>query len=287
MEQSFQNLQNYDLRKLQLVETEMLKDLKEICERNNIRYYISSGTLLGAVRHKGFIPWDNDIDVQMPCDDYERFVKLTEKEIGPKYFIQSYETEKNYYRAYARLRLNNSMMMYPWESMYKTHHGIWLDVFPLVETNSVPEWRFKKLLVRVANVLGMQDCVEANREEWLVEKGKTAVKFLELLFRLTSKKFREKLRHRMLRFIKKSRNKDCVSILWLSLAKRMPKSYFSGEPAQVLFEGELYPAPKKYHEYLTLLYGDYMTPPPEKDRATHDGLMVDMENDYTKYMKAF
>lgn len=276
---------NYDLRKLQLVQVDMLKDLKTICEKHNIRFYLDSGTALGAVRHNGFIPWDNDIDVSMPYEDYERFLNLPQEEIGEKYFIQTYKSDENYYRAYARMRLNNTTMMYANNTKYKTHHGIWIDIFPIVELNLGFEAKFKKLLIKIANTSRMQSLFEATKESIAKEKSKLSLKLTELYYKLIPRKRREKLYDRILSYICKAKNKNSVTSLWCSITSTIPKSCYEGEPAKVLFEGEYYPLPAKYHEYLTIKYGDYMKLPPENERVCHANLIVDFDNDYTKYME--
>ena len=83
------------LREIQLFELQMLKDVVKVCDDNNITYIISSGTLLGAVRYGGFIPWDDDIDIDMPLPDYKKFLKIAQRELGEKYFVQNYKTDKS------------------------------------------------------------------------------------------------------------------------------------------------------------------------------------------------
>ena len=85
---------NSTLHKLQSTELTILKEFKRICEKYGFRYFLCAGTLLGAVRHQGFIPWDDDVDVSMPYDDYIRFLEIGQKELGSKYFLQTSETEK-------------------------------------------------------------------------------------------------------------------------------------------------------------------------------------------------
>lgn len=275
---------SYDLRKLQLVEATMLKDLKKACEENNIKYYLDSGTLLGAVRHKGFIPWDNDIDVVMPHEDYKRFLKTGQAALGEKYFVQSCYSDTAYYRAYTRIRLNNTTMMYPNDKTLDVHHGIWLDVFPLVDTKKGLSWKLKKFLVRISNVLRMDDHFYSNFKDIKKEKGALACFWLKLLYK-TPFGIRKRIQEKLLGFLLRENNGEYVSEISTAIKYISRKEVFEGDAIMVRFEGEEYPAPAGYKEYLTDLYGDYMTLPPIEQRVSHDNLFIDFDNDYTKYME--
>lgn len=94
----------HKMTKLQKIELEILKKIDEVCKKHNIKYWIDSGTLLGAVRHKGFIPWDDDIDIAMLREDYEKFLKVAQKDFGNEYFLQTKNTDKKYPLFYAKVR---------------------------------------------------------------------------------------------------------------------------------------------------------------------------------------
>lgn len=119
------------LRQLQLCEIEILNEFMRLCEKYELRYYLVGGTLLGAVRHQGFIPWDDDIDVAMPREDYNRFSKICMKELSADYFYQCSETDPYYFLTYAKLR-RNGIEIYEERFRYaKFHKGAFIDIFPL------------------------------------------------------------------------------------------------------------------------------------------------------------
>lgn len=123
-----------NLRKLQLAELYMLKDIASICESNNIKYYITAGTLLGAVRHKGFIPWDDDLDITMYRKDLHKLIGILQEKYKDKYFVQSFDTDKDYTRYITKIRLNGTSQV---EEIYENddiNHGIYIDIFPLDHT---------------------------------------------------------------------------------------------------------------------------------------------------------
>ena len=96
------------LNRIKDVEKQILCKYIEICEKYHLRYFVAFGTLLGTVRHKGFIPWDDDIDVGMPREDYERFLQIAQKECGEEYFLQTVDTDPEYHLYFAKLRMNRT-----------------------------------------------------------------------------------------------------------------------------------------------------------------------------------
>ena len=95
---------NKVLRKLQLTQLEILTEVVRICHSNKLRYYLIGGTLLGAIRHKGFIPWDDDLDIAMPRKDFVKFISICRTELNSRYFLHYYTTDFNYYLPFAKVR---------------------------------------------------------------------------------------------------------------------------------------------------------------------------------------
>lgn len=115
----------------QKVMLEMLLEVHRICVENNITYWLEGGTLLGALRHKGFIPWDDDIDISMPRKDYERFLKVAEKELDAKYFLQTRDIEPAFPWNIAKIRKHNTLLIETGENGDENyHHGIFIDIIP-------------------------------------------------------------------------------------------------------------------------------------------------------------
>ena len=273
------------LRQLQLLETEILCDVVKVCDENGISYTLSSGTLLGAVRHEGFIPWDDDIDIDIPINDYRKFLEIAQEALGNKYFVQNYMTEPNWNMAYTRIRRNNTTMMDPYHSSYRIHHGVWLDVFPLVSVKSGKSLSLKRKWLSLSNFAQIGQKVESHEAEFKKTLGPVGM-FMVRTFSKLPIKTRQRIHTRMLNKVFNAKPEKCdlrVNV-WGNITETFPKDVFEGEPQEVLFEGKYFKAPHDYIKYLETKYGDYMTLPPEDKRHGHGDTIIDLENSYEIYM---
>ena len=126
---SYNKDDNSQLRRLQLVELDIMKIFSEICEKNNLRYFLVGGTMLGAVRHKGFIPWDDDMDVGMPRPDYEKFLQIVRNNLPEGYSFLNYKQDEEYKRYFSRI-VNNKVKIYNASNTKTIVENAWLDIFP-------------------------------------------------------------------------------------------------------------------------------------------------------------
>ncbi len=131
------------LEKLHDVEIEILDEFVRVCKKNNLKYFLVGGTLLGAVRHEGFIPWDDDIDIGMPREDYEKFLKVMEEKNSEKYTVFDSRYDENYFFQFGRLSLNGTYWSEYWDNQVPFKLGIHIDLFIL---DKVPENKFKRFL---------------------------------------------------------------------------------------------------------------------------------------------
>lgn len=132
------NPEGSDLRRQQMVMLDILSEIDQICRAEGIRYWLSSGTLLGAVRHGGFIPWDDDLDIEMMRDDYKRFVEIMPRRLPEELVLQTIDTDPAFYSFYAKIRQRGSHISETggYDRILK-YRGIYIDVFPLEDS---PEW---------------------------------------------------------------------------------------------------------------------------------------------------
>lgn len=278
--------QQYTLRDLQLVENDILMKVADVCENNGIRYTLSSGTLLGALRHRGFIPWDDDVDLEIPVPDYYRFLEIAQRELGEDYFVQTYMTDPNYHFAYTRIRKNNTAYLDEYQRRYRIHQGVWLDIFPLVPVNPGTALKLTRKWLSLCNFIQIQEEIENYREEFEELIGPVGI-FAVGVFSKLPMKTRQKIHRFMLDLVFNVNPEKCSlrANVWGNITTVFPREVFDGEAEELSFEGRLYKVPHDYHKYLEITYGDYMTLPPVEERRGHCGkAIVDLENSYEKYM---
>lgn len=132
---------------------EMLKEYIRICDKYRLLYFMAGGSALGAVRHGGFIPWDDDIDVVMPRSDYMKFLNIAQDELKEPYFLQNYRTEPDFRLDYSKIRNTNTTFIETTAQRLHINHGVYLDIFPIdgypVKTNEVNRLEFKKRVYKL------------------------------------------------------------------------------------------------------------------------------------------
>lgn len=251
------------LRKLQLTELSILVDVAKFCDEHHIRYSLYGGTLLGAVRHQGFIPWDDDLDICMPREDYDRFIALWQQNAPEGYIIQNKEIAPAFGLAFTKMRKDHTALLSGPSNGLGLHQGIFIDIFPF---DRIPNG----LLRRAVFIF---QCVRylLYTKESLPVKGSILVKLACRVFLfLVPKGRRPAARARLLRKITRSNddptaNRICIAFV-TSMRKILPPDLFD-KFVKLPFEGEMFACVADYDEYLTKMYGDYMQLPPEEERV--------------------
>ena len=133
------------LKQIQQTELEIASEIFRICRKHQLRCSLVGGSAIGAVRHHGFIPWDDDIDLAMPRKDYERFSSLCKEELSENYFLQDFDTEENCAYIFAKVRKNDTYMPEEYSKHIKMHQGIWVDVFIYDNVSDNPKIRKREI----------------------------------------------------------------------------------------------------------------------------------------------
>ena len=274
------------LRSMQLRELHILKDIIKICDRNDLRYFAIGGTCLGAVRHKGFIPWDDDIDIGMPRKDYEVFRKIAQQEL-PEY-LELYEetTSRHNHCELLKVHDKNTIWVVGGDYLYNDRYtGIFVDIMHFDGLPDDPA-KQKKHIRKVKRLLDlstrfrlMEKPVSHNLRKWavylLVKKPLNAVLPWDYFHRKYDKEARKY-------------DFDRSKYTYFSWSNLMEKRIFHQDlfdGYQLMdFEDTQIQVPAGYDEYLKIHYGDYREPPPKSERKTvHDQLIIDLEHSYKDY----
>ena len=256
------------LKKLHEAEIEILDEIARVCDENNIKYFIMFGTLLGAVRHKGFIPWDDDIDIAMMREDYMKFLEIAPKKLKPKFFLDNINNSKNWYLCFSKVKNRNTIFVEESVLEVDCSKNIFVDIFPIdyVKDNHLSKKLiFKEKIVEFLNSVMRTNTFKKIESEktYLVSKfmsNKTAMKLIDKIC------------------ISKSKTNYLMFFSWgLSGSFFAPKNIFF-PLTKIDFEGKKYYAPKNSQEVLTVLYGEnYMQLPPIEERRTHKPVKIEFE----------
>ncbi len=265
-------LSNDELRELQLCELEALKFFDEFCRRHDLTYYLCGGCLIGAVRHKGFIPWDDDTDVLMPRPDYEKFLELYKKENPSERFVLVNDDDVHYSgNIFATLNDTDHTMVKEYQQNMNTPHGIPLDIFPI---DGLADGRIQRLIqyvwVMIYSLFRAQ--IVPKNQGGLIAFGSKVLLTIFRGRRLRYKiwKFAEK---RMTRYhFDESENVAEFCAGFYFMKKVYPRRIYDGK-VELEFEGEKFFAMKGYDEYLHIPFGDYMELPPEEERLPHHDIV--------------
>lgn len=266
---------NYEIKEFQMRALEVLRVIDKVCKEHGLRYYLADGTLLGAVRHKGFIPWDDDADITMPRPDLDIFIANAKDWLPAPYELNSFEVNGKSTTVFPKVMDSSTTLI---ERMWFNQlGGVYVDIFPL-------EGHSNSKLVRQLHVWAyyfMKDFIRnKNRDPY--KRGKGASSWWP---KIVQKVFTNEGLQRFIQRIQKYHDYDSATLVGEFEDKTfgvMTKDVF-GEPTPIMFEGYELMGPAKPHEYLTKIFGDYMTLPPENKRRIHGFDYVDLNTPYREY----
>jgi len=266
-----------ELRKLQLVQLKLLCEVDRICRKHEIKYFLVAGTLLGAVRHKGFIPWDDDVDISMQYDDYVKFCSVCEDELEKsKYFLQTMGNDAGYSYIFAKLRLENTLYIRKGQEHMRFHHGICIDIFPWYP---VPEGeatnRIYQFIVARCKTI-MWSPIGAISEKRLFYRSlykmlacipaKIPYSIINFMVRCCSGRVLIDIGEPFYGNAKVSKRRLSH---FTENAEQVRQRLQVNELTELEFEGHLFYVPVNYDYYLKYMYGDYMQLPPKHERRGH------------------
>jgi lipopolysaccharide cholinephosphotransferase len=259
-------------RKMQLTELDMIVEFDRVCRKHNIDYVLFGGSLLGAVRHKGYIPWDDDADIGMLRKDYEKFKKYR-NEMNPSIcYFQDHETDPEYRWGYGKLRRTGSKYVRVGQEHLKCKTGIFVDVFPMDDIpKSIIGQIFQDWHCYCLRKILWSEVAKYNEKgfwkAWfsLLSKIPVSVPFSQ--FRMYERKSRKNSKNRV-RCLAFPATGTLYKKNPISERYGMPKSWFT-DRTEYLFEGKKLFSSRDYDTVLKYIYGDYMKIPDAKGREQH------------------
>lgn len=265
------------LRKLQLTQLEILKVIDRICREHGISYSLYAGTLLGAVRHQGFIPWDDDLDICMSRSEYNRFLKVWEQTQHDGYMLQNKENSPDFTQSFSKIRKLDTTYRMKVDLGREYYQGIFVDIFPI---DRIPEGKMAQRLFRLQCML-----YQLYTREFVPPKSSTAVKTVsQAILLLTPEKCRPALREKLLERITRHADDKALPAIAIETMGTLHTLY----PADMLddyvclpFEDGRFQCFAAWDEHLKRKFGNYMQLPPEEERTwRHPPIKMDFE----KYM---
>lgn len=266
------------LKKVRDIQLSLARELLRVCNKYNLRVWADSGTLLGTVREKGYIPWDDDIDMALLREDYDKLVALAPNEFKRPYFFQCGYTEKTCPQGFSKLRMDGTTAILPYPKFANTHMGIFIDIFCIDAVPDDPIHQDRQLNVRDKLYATM---LRASKFDWLRPIESLSAWRYRGSFGKLYKKYEDVFRE-----YKIANNRKVAK--WSFLVNRnaiYDKELFAST-IYMPFEDILMPVPSGYHEILTIMYGDYMTP--VKEPSMHGEFWkLDPDTDYKVYLPEF
>lgn len=272
--------QTEKIKKIQACEIDILRQIDRICRKYGLTYFAIGGTALGAVRHQGFIPWDDDIDIGMSRRDYEAFLKAVQKELPAGYHVQNFHTEPKTPFYFTKIRKDNTQFVEYYLKDCDIHHGIFVDIFPF---DNVPENKtLRNIHFRVSRIL---------YQLYLAKSLKTVCSS-RFERKENYKGVLRKILHFILTPIPKSwifccldkcvqcfNNRDSAEISHI-VRRRLRVFLNDLHPVRYLeFDGMQMPVPNNYDAYLKAQFGEYGALPPENKRYGHLPYRVEFDVD--------
>ncbi|WP_417141570.1 LicD family protein, partial [Ruminococcus bromii] len=276
---------SYDgkLNDIQQILLGFLLEVDRICKKHNIKYFLGGGSLLGAVRHKGFIPWDDDADVMMLRKDYDRFLSVLPSELPNYLFAQTQENEKDSHFPFTKLRINNTLLSTEFTSRFPNiHNGIFLDVL-------AQDYTSNNAFLRKIHMKATASSRWLVLDKWRGTSVNANSRFSSLCANILRKifplGFLQKVQNKLISLHK---NMKKPKYLFDSMGRNVSRGAFPAEwldeAIWVDFENAKLPIPKEYDKYLKYLYGDYMEMIPVSERhVSHDIKQIDL-GEYAGYI---
>lgn len=260
--------EKYSLKQIQEKLLVILLEFDRICKKNNLKYSLDSGTLLGAIRHNGFIPWDDDVDVVMLRKDYKKFIRACKKDLNHDLFtLETTKTSKYYSYNFGKLKMNNTIYEEKGSSKVKEHKGLFLDIFPLDNTSKITY----KIQYKLAYFWQTIRWNKIGRE--FSTSHKKINSFFGKILPLKLVNFNAEF---ALRFCNIFPTKNVCKLCHYGKGKKPHSRQFYTNIIEHTFEGEKFFVPKDYETWLNMRYGDWKKLPPIEQQKPGHAIRIEL-----------
>lgn len=270
-------MKEIDIKTTQKIAFDILCVIADICEKNNYKYFLIYGTLIGVIRHKGYIPWDDDVDIMMPRNDYDKLLKYLEKNIDKYPNLQVFNHNNCEKYPYMITRISDNRYEIEVKNEKKYGIGVFIDIYPFDGLGDSKEEAIKFGLKgdRLSSF-----CYQSTRNRYMVENTTSNLKKILkvpvfICAKIIGKDFFQNKLEKLARVKDYESSKYVGCVTWLSGGEKdiFPREWFD-EWVMMPFEDSMFRVPKEYDKILKHIYGDYMKLPPEKDRIGHHNYKV-------------
>ncbi len=264
---------NEELNRIHDLNLLIAEEIKRICEENDIKYFIIAGTLLGAIRHGGFIPWDEDMDFGMLREDYIRFEKACKTQLDKsRFYIQTFKNDKGYSYAFSKIRLKGTRIIEKISAGSDAKKGIFVDIFPF---DNVPDSPLKRKINSVERRM-LNQLINIKLGYDVNSKSRLKRVFTVLIAKAVPRKVLLTMRYRvMTRYNRKYTDNIVTAQGSYGYEKEIIPRRYLDNIVDIPYENTAFPGFADYDEYLCGMYGDYMQLPPKDKQNKHDVLSVD------------
>lgn len=262
-------LEDSQRKRVQELEIEILSEIDRICKKYDIKYTLAYGTLIGTIRHRGFIPWDDDIDIAMTRENYEKFKKIAKREMSDRFFYQTNATDPEYFHLFDKVRMNGTVFKETFLAKYHIHHGVYVDILPI---DNIPDSKIK-FFIQYGLFHLFRTGLMAKYLDVKARTGKKKIVFsiLRMLYFPFSTKMLYKNAIVVARKYEKKPGKRVAFLMSPYHLRDVVDSSCYKKFTKMPFEGKEYMVVSDYDYLLTSVYGDYMKLPPlEKQTTRHD-----------------
>lgn len=258
-----------DLKKLQNTLLIIANEIKRICDKNSIEYTMIGGTLIGAIRHKGFIPWDDDMDFVMTRMNYDKFLNCCRKDLDDEFFVLNWSTNSFYGDGFTKIMLKDTVAIEKGKENVKYPTNVFVDIFPF---DAIPREKRKQRVQKWITYVCIRLLQQKANKQYVYMKGRKRLIYLYLW--ITSHAFSRDFLIKVCEWQMKKYNTEKSGLLtsitgFYGYDKEIVDEKIFDEYTELIFENTSFKAISRYDEYLKIVFGDYMQLPPVEKRRSH------------------